>query len=60
MLGFRAEHPGISFDVHTGNADLIKERLDSGLTDIGLLLEPIDMDRYDFVRLQTKERWGPS
>lgn len=31
--------------------------MERGLTDIGLLLEPVDIGRYDFVRLKTKENW---
>lgn len=31
--------------------------MDRGLTDIGLLLEPINMDKYDFIRLIEKEKW---
>ena len=41
----------------TANADLVKEQMDRGLTDIGLLLEPVDIERYDFIRLRKKERW---
>ena len=31
--------------------------MDRGLVDIGLLLEPIDIEKYDFIRLDTTERW---
>lgn len=32
--------------------------MDNGLTDIGLLLEPVDMERYEYIRLPIKERWA--
>lgn len=32
--------------------------MDKGLLDIGLLLEPIDMDKYDYVRMAEREEWG--
>lgn len=54
---FKAEYPKVSYELYTGNADKIKERLDNGLTDIGLLLEPVNIEKYDFIRLSTKERW---
>ena len=38
--------------------DDIKERLDKGLIDIGLLTEPVDIEKYEFVRLEQKEVWG--
>ena len=55
---FRQEYPAVSYDFYTANADDIKERLDKGLLDIGLLTEPVDISKYNFVRLDGRERWG--
>ena len=55
---FLHEYPQVKFDIYTGNADLIKERLDNGLVDIGILLEPVDIEKYNFIRLPKKEKWG--
>ena len=55
---FRREHPKVVFDVYTAAADVVKERLERGLIDIGLLLEPIDMERFDYIRLAAKERYA--
>lgn len=54
---FRKKYPRVSFDLFTATADLVKEQMDKGLLDIGLLLEPIDMEKYDFIRLNIKEKW---
>ena len=54
---FRQKYPRVSFDIFTATADLVKEQMDKGLLDIGLLLEPIDMEKYDFTRLNIKEKW---
>lgn len=37
--------------------DHVRERMDRGLTDIGILLEPVTVDKYDFVRLPVREEW---
>lgn len=58
MESFSQRHPQVSFDVYTENADQIKHRMDNGLTDIGLLLEPVDMEKYEYIRLPVKERWA--
>lgn len=55
---FREKYPQVTYDLFTGNADLVKEQMEKGLIDIGVLLEPIDMDKFDFIRLTGKERWG--
>lgn len=55
---FHEQYPRVTFDLLTANADVVKEQMDKGLMDVGLLLEPIDMDKYDYVRMAEREEWG--
>lgn len=55
---FRSKYPDVRFDLFTATADLVLERIDKGLVDIGFLLEPVDVEKYDFVRLEQTERIG--
>lgn len=57
MAEFQKLHPKVVFDFQTTTSDIIKEQMDKGLMDIGLLLEPIEIDRYNYFRLSVKERW---
>ncbi len=54
---FHEKYPHVTFDIYSATADNVKEQMDKGLVDIGLLLEPIDIEKYDFIRLNMKERW---
>jgi DNA-binding transcriptional LysR family regulator len=54
---FSEKYPLVTFDLFTANADLVKEQMEKGLVDVGILLEPIDMEKFDFIRLHQKERW---
>ncbi|MBD5103449.1 MAG: LysR family transcriptional regulator [Ruminococcaceae bacterium] len=54
---FHEKYPLVTFDIYSATADYVKEQMDRGLVDIGLLLEPIDIEKYDFIRLDIKERW---
>lgn len=54
---FREKYPRVSFDIYTATADLVKEQMDKGLLDLGLLLEPIDVEKYEFIRFDLKENW---
>lgn len=54
---FSEKYPNVTFDIFTATADLVKEQMDKGLIDVGLLLEPIDIEKYDFIRLPIKEKW---
>lgn len=58
MKKFSDKYPLIQFHLYNEMADNIKERMDKGLVDVGLLLEPVDTTKYDFVRLSQKETWG--
>lgn len=55
---FHERYPLVSFDLFTATADLVKEQMDRGLVDIGLLLEPVDVDKYEYLRMNLKEEWG--
>lgn len=57
IASFREKYPLVTFDLFTGNADLVKEQMEKGLIDIGVLLEPVDMEKFDFIRLKGRERW---
>lgn len=58
IAGFHEKYPRVIFDVYTANADQIKHRMDRGLTDIGLLLEPVETERYEYIRMPVRERWA--
>lgn len=54
---FHKKYPRVQFDLYTATADHVKEQMDKGLADVGLLLEPIDIEKYDFIRPDIKEHW---
>ena len=58
LTGFRALYPRCSFRLYANSAEYVKERMEAGLLDFGLLLEPVDIGRFDYIRMRTKERWG--
>lgn len=55
---FNQKYPLVNFDIYTGNADLIKERVNQGLVDIGVVLDPVDVSNYNYLRLPIFEQWG--
>ncbi len=54
----RQKHPDISYHLFSGNAEDVTERLDKGLLDFGILIEPADIKKYDFIKLPATDRWG--
>lgn len=57
IADFSKKYPGVTYDIFTATADLVKEQMDKGLIDIGLLLEPVDIGKYEFIRLDMRENW---
>jgi len=56
IRSFRKKYPLVTYDIYTATADLVKEQMDKGLVDIGLLLEPVSVENYEYIRLGKKER----
>jgi hypothetical protein len=52
------EPPFIRYHIYSGDAEHIIERLDKGLIDFGLLVEPVDIAKYDYIKLPVKDTWG--
>jgi len=53
-----SQYPDIHIHLFSGNADDVNERLDRGGADFGLVIEPADVSRYDYVRLPAVDTWG--
>lgn len=52
------EHPNIRYHLYSGNAEDVTERLDKGLLDFGILIEPVSLERYDYIQLPAADTWG--
>lgn len=58
IAAFRAENPLVQYDIYSATADEVKDRIEKGILDMGLLVEPVDVSKYEFIRIPCKERWG--
>ena len=54
----REIYPDIHFHLYSGNAADVTERLDKGLLDFGVLIQPADISKYNYVNLYEKDIWG--
>lgn len=54
----QSKYPLIRYHLYSGNADDVAERLDKGLLDFGLFIEPANMERYNYLRLPDTDTWG--
>ena len=54
----QSAYPHIAYHLFSGNADDVTERLDRGLVDFGVFIEPADLSKYDFIKLPVTDIWG--
>lgn len=54
----QGEYPNIRFHLYSGNAEDVTERLDKGLLDFGVLIQPTSLTKYDSLRLPVVDTWG--
>ena len=54
----RKDYPNIHIHLYSGNLEDVAERLDKGLLDFGVLIQPADLSKYDYVNLPEKDVWG--
>ncbi|HIZ28729.1 MAG TPA: LysR family transcriptional regulator [Candidatus Adamsella sp.] len=54
----REEYPAIKYHLYSGNAEDVTERLDKGLLDFGILIQPTDLSKYEYITLPSKDVWG--
>lgn len=52
------KYPDIHYHISSGDSVDLTDRLDKGLLDFGILLQPFDLSKYDYLPLPMKDRWG--
>lgn len=54
----RDEYPGITIHLYSGNAEDVTDRLEHGMLDFGLVVEPVNLSEYNYIRIPHLEKWG--
>ncbi len=50
--------PHVRFNFFSGDTIEVCEKLDKGLIDFAILVEPADLSKYQYLRLPQKDTWG--
>ena len=51
-------YPGIHYHISSGNSVFVKEQLDKGLIDFGIIFATPDTKKYEVLKLPSKDIWG--
>lgn len=52
------DYPNVKYHLFSGDSATVSERLDKGLIDFGIFIEPFDVSKYDYIRLPLYDTWG--
>ncbi len=55
---FVGEYPKVHFSIKSGNTQNVLEYLENGMIDIAVVLDPVDLEKYSYIHMKDKERWG--
>lgn len=58
LAEYRQQYPEVKIHLYSGDADAVMERIDKGLSDMGLLLGPVRQEKYDYLNLRRKDIYG--
>lgn len=54
----RKSYPKILFNISSGIYEDIVEKIDNGLLDFGIVMQPADLSKYNVINLPDKDVWG--
>ncbi len=52
------QYPGIRCNIYSGNMQDVCEKLDKGLLDFAIVMNYVDLKKYNFLPMLTEDAWG--
>ncbi len=54
---YKEKYPLVQIAIHTATADTIHEMMNKGLVDIGMFMEPVNTEGFDYIRIKDSDHW---
>lgn len=55
---FKEKYPLFRYHLTSGNTEQVAERLDKGLFDFAVIVEPPDLSKYNYIEVPESNTWG--
>lgn len=55
---FRKQYPLMQYHLLSGNTENVAERLDKGLLDFAVIVEPPNLSKYNYIEIPGADTWG--
>lgn len=58
VKSFREQYPLLKYHILSGDTAQVAERLDRGLLDFAVIVEPPNLQKYNYIELPASDTWG--
>lgn len=58
IKSFRAQYPLLKYHILSGDTAQVAERLDRGLLDFAVIVEPPNLQKYNYIEIPSYDTWG--
>ena len=58
ILRLKKQHPKIRYHLYAGDSERVLEKLDKGLFDFAVIVENVDVEKYNSLTVHAVDRWG--
>lgn len=58
MKALNRKYPRNHIHFHSSGTEAIEERLDKGLLDMAVIVQPVNLSKYNYLKIPYEDRWG--
>ena len=58
IKSMRETYPRIRYHFYSSGTDAVNERLDRGLLDFAIIVQEVDLSKYNYLRVPASDQWG--
>lgn len=58
IKSFKEQYPDFIFHIFSGDTEPVAERLDKGILDLAVIVEPPNLSKYNYLSIPESNRWG--
>ena len=58
IKSFKEQYPDFIFHIFSGDTEPVAERLDRGLLDLAVIVEPPNLSKYNYLTIPESDKWG--
>ena len=58
IKSFKEQYPNFVFHIFSGDTEPVAERLDRGILDLAVIVEPPNLSKYNYLSIPESDKWG--